>query len=232
MSMNGVPPPAASARLPVGGAFPIGAAGFIEVHVHVDQRRAGWSNPWHRFRDWPPGKPRRDRGDIFPFDGDIGLHQCSEAKRRFRRGCTRSCILCLQFFDEAHACFESRRHIAGKNRFVGMMADAAGAAQKQHGGRECAGARIIASCPAPLVSNGRPEPASASICVSSCVHADRGLIRAVLLSQPRCLVPHRFVRAGEQFRNRVLACRVIGMTHIQTRPDLARNHISCVRAKQ
>ena len=37
MSKNNVPPPAASAWLPVCGAFPLGTAGFVEVHVRVDE---------------------------------------------------------------------------------------------------------------------------------------------------------------------------------------------------
>ena len=55
MSKNSVPPPAASARLPVARAFPLGAAGLVEMHVDVDQAREDGEAARVDFLAAPPG---------------------------------------------------------------------------------------------------------------------------------------------------------------------------------
>src|SRR5580704_9511965 len=172
MSKKRVPPPAASARLPVAAPSQSVRPGSLKWRC-TSIRPGRISNPLASISSAAPGS----WGPI------ATIWPSSIATSAVSPLTTKSGMALLQQFEESHPDFQSRGNIFGQNCLIGMMANAAGARKKQHSrGHAASDDHGIVARAARHAMNRKPGVFDSALqhLGEIGIHGDGGLIQTLL----------------------------------------------------
>src|SRR5215813_873982 len=145
---------------------------------------------------------------------------------------TRSVKMALPLFEEMHPGVERGSYIFGQHIFIGMMADAAGRAQKQHGRGDFCGENhgIVSGATGHVVYRiARSFYGLRQSLDQSCIHGDSGLVELLLLFKFQATIRGSLFGLFEHAVNRLMANCILRMAHIKAGTNAAGDYIPCVR---